>query len=144
MKLCCSGGTDTLWTFPRTVLLGGITLLLWLLTFAAFFVIMRAFGIPMSIAETVLGSTAAVVAGFLPIGAIGSFGPLEAGWAGGFMLVGLEHDPALASGIGVSLTTLGYAIVLGVVAWLGLWLIGRRAGAARRMENRSTRVGLAE
>jgi uncharacterized protein (TIRG00374 family) len=104
----------------------GASLVLWLLTFAAFFVIMRGFSMPVGATQTVLGSTAAVVTGFLPIGGIGSFGTLEAGWALGFVLVGLEQEKAVASGFGVSLTTFGYAALLGLLGWIGLWLIGRR------------------
>jgi len=114
---------------PGTTLqVAGVTLLLWLLTFAAFFVIMRAFTMPVGVAQTVLGSTAAVVTGFLPIGGIGSFGTLEAGWALGFLLVGLEREQAVASGFGVSLTTFSYAALLGLMGWIGLWFIGRGQG----------------
>ena len=106
--------------------IAGISLVQWLLTFAAFFVIMRAFSMPVGIAQTVLGSTAAVVTGFLPIGGIGSFGTLEAGWALGFVLVGLDRERAVASGFGVSITTFTYAAVLGLLGWIGLWLINKR------------------
>jgi len=102
------------------------SLLLWLLTYSAFFAIMRSFSMPVGVAQTVLGSTAGVVTGFLPIGGIGSFGTLEAGWAGGFVLVGLARPQAVASGFGVSIVTLGYAVLLGLLGWIGLALIGRR------------------
>jgi uncharacterized membrane protein YbhN (UPF0104 family) len=104
----------------------GLSMLLWLLTFGAFFAIMRAFLMPVDVAQTVLGSTAAVVTGFLPIGGIGSFGTLEAGWALGFALVGLDRTRAIASGFGVSITTFGYGAVLGLLGWIGLQALGRR------------------
>ena len=102
------------------------SIVLWLLTFAAFFAIMRGFSMPVDLAQTVLGSTAAVVTGFLPIGGIGSFGTLEAGWALGFALVGLSEEQAVVSGFGVSLTTFTYAAVLGLIGWIGLGIIGKR------------------
>jgi uncharacterized membrane protein YbhN (UPF0104 family) len=101
----------------------------WILTFLTLFAIMRGFSMPVGIAQTVLGSTAAVVTGFLPIGGIGSFGTLEAGWALGFVLVGLEQKKAVASGFGASLTTFGYATILGLFGWIGLWLVGKRTSS---------------
>jgi glycosyltransferase 2 family protein len=110
---------------PRNVVgIGLLSLGLWLLTFTAFFAIMRAFSMPVGLAQTVLGSTAAVVTGFLPIGGIGSFGTLEAGWALGFVLVGLDRTQAVASAFGVSIATFAYVVVLGLAGWLGMsrWL----------------------
>lgn len=104
-----------------------VTGVLWLLTFSAFFVIMRAFLIPVGISQTVLGATAAVVTGFLPIGGIGSFGTMEAGWALGFALVGLPQQIAIASGFGVSLTTFSYSVILGLLGWIGLTIIGKKS-----------------
>lgn len=92
----------------------------WLLTFAAFFAIMRAFGLPVSFPQTILGATAGVVTGFLPIGGIGSFGTLEAGWALGFVLVGLPQESAVASGLGSSVLTLLMGVPAGVLGWLSL------------------------
>ena len=115
---------------PRNVAFIGLSSLgLWLLTFGAFFAIMRAFSMPVGLAQTVLGSTAAVVTGFLPIGGIGSFGTLEAGWSLGFVLVGLDRTHAVASAFGVSLVTFAYVIVLGLAGWLGMqrWLPARAA-----------------
>jgi len=111
----------------RTVVLVALlSMLLWLLTFGGFFAMMRAFYMPVGVAQTVLGSTAAVVTGFLPIGGIGSFGTLEAGWALGFALVGLDQTRAIASGFGVSITTFVYGAALGLLGWIGLRLSTRR------------------
>lgn len=112
---------------PRTTLaVAAVTVVLWLLTFSAFFAIMRGFSMPVGIPQTVLGSTAAVVTGFLPIGGIGSFGTMEAGWALGFVLVGLDREKAVASGFGVSLTSFVFAAILGLAGWIWLGVIGRR------------------
>ena len=102
-----------------------LSMLLWLLTFGGFFAIMRAFYMPVGVAQTVLGSTAAVVTGFLPIGGIGSFGTLEAGWALGFVLCGLDQARAIASGFGVSIVTFIYGAALGLLGWIGLRLSAR-------------------
>ena len=104
----------------------GASLVVWLLTYGTFFVIMRAFSMPVGVVQTVLGSTAAVVTGFLPIGGLGSFGTLEVGWTAGFFLVGLPESKAASSGFGVSMATFVYTALLGLVGWIGLLLISRR------------------
>lgn len=111
------------WQLVKITLL---TLVQWLLTFGAFFAIMRSFSMPVSLAQTTLGSTASVVTGFLPIGGIGSFGTLEAGWALGFVLVGLDKTRAITSGFGVSLSTFSYVAFLGLLGWIGLGVIRKR------------------
>ncbi len=109
---------------PRVILqVSGASLVVWALTYGTFFVIMRAFSMPVGLVQTVLGSTASVVTGFLPIGGFGSFGTLEVGWTAGFYLVGLPESKAAASGFGVSIATFVYTALLGLVGWVGLMLI---------------------
>ena len=110
----------------RTVLgLAACTMAQWILNFVFVFAIMRAFSISVGPAQAVLGGTAAVVTGFLPIGGIGSFGTLEAGWALGFALVGLPANVAVASGFGFSIVTFVYAALFGVIGWFLLGRVGR-------------------
>jgi glycosyltransferase 2 family protein len=104
--------------------ISSLSLVQWLLTFGAFHALMLAFGIPVTLSQTVLGSTAAVVTSFLPIGGIGSFGTLEAGWALGFVLVGLDKEVAISSGFGVSISTFIFNAILGLLGWAGLALLG--------------------
>ena len=112
---------------PKVILqVSGASLVVWLLTYGTFFVIMRAFSMPVGVVQTVLGSTASVVTGFLPIGGLGSFGTLEVGWTAGFFLVGLPESKAASSGFGVSIATFAYTALLGLVGWIGLTLISRR------------------
>jgi uncharacterized membrane protein YbhN (UPF0104 family) len=111
-----------------------LTLVQWGLIFGTFAVTLRAFSLPIALTTTVLGATAAVVSGFLPIGGIGSFGTLEAGWALGFVMVGLPRDVAVASGFGVSLSTLAYTAILGLPGWLWLTFRGRPVDAAPLVE----------
>lgn len=102
----------------RTILAqGGLTLVVWLMNFVIVFIIMRGFSIPVSFAQAVLGGTGATVTGFLPVGGIGSFGALEAGWALGFALVGLSPSLAVASGFGFSLVTFAGAAVIALGSW---------------------------
>jgi uncharacterized membrane protein YbhN (UPF0104 family) len=101
-----------------------LTVIYWLVMFGAFYTLMQAWAMPVGVVQTVLGSTGSIVTGFLPIGGIGTFGTLEAGWALGFSLVGLPRAQAILSAFGVSLVTFTYSILLGLLGWLGLYLLG--------------------
>lgn len=119
---------DSFSSTKLTVILrcAAISPLVWLLTFGTFYAILQTFSIPVGYVQTILGATAAVVTSFLPIGGIGSFGTLEAGWTLGFVLVGLDQSQAVASGFGVSIVTFGYSTVLCLAGWMGLTAIARR------------------
>jgi len=116
--------------FDRALVLklAALTTLNWLCNFSIVYTVMRTFSVDVSFAQAVLGGTACTVVGFLPVASIGSFGVMEAGWALGFVLVGLPSSLAVASGFAYSLVTFGYAIVLAGVAWIAF---GRLAAATR-------------
>ena len=121
------GGANAVSAFARIdrstlACLGLVSLVQWLLTYGAFYAILTAFSTPVGPAQTVLAATASVVAGFLPVGGIGTFGTLEAGWAIGFVLVGLDEATAVATGFGLSISTLGYSVLPGLLGW---WMLGR-------------------
>lgn len=112
-------------TLPKLLFLSLLSLLQWLFLFLMFFTVMRTFHIPVSFAQTVLGSTAGVVVAFLPISGIGSFGTMEAAWAFGFVMVGLEKSLAVSSSLAFSLTTFVITGVIALFGWLGLCLLSR-------------------
>ena len=99
------------------LLLAGLTTAGWLFVYGTFQSLLGAFGVPLSFARTVLGATAGVIASVQPIQGVGSFGTLEAGWALGMSLVGMDRRTAIATGIGVQLLTFLYAIFLGGWGW---------------------------
>ena len=112
---------------PRVVWLATLaSLACWALTYSVFLVLMRAFGLPVNVSQIVLGATGGVISGFLPIGGIGSFGTLEAGWTLGFVLVGLTRSQAVTSGFGVSLVTFAYTGIMAAIAWPVLNILGRK------------------
>jgi glycosyltransferase 2 family protein len=102
------------------VSLAALTLAAWLLVYGTFHVLLAAFGVPLDGARTVLGATAGVIASVLPVQGLGSFGTLEAGWALGMSLVGMEPRTAIATGIGIQVFTFLYAMLLGASGWLAL------------------------
>ena len=60
--------------------------------------LLAALGLGLPYARVALGSTGAALLPMLPINALGTVGPLEAGWTFGFVAMGLEQADASASG----------------------------------------------
>jgi uncharacterized membrane protein YbhN (UPF0104 family) len=85
-----------------------------------FYAFLRGFGTPLSFLKVIFASTIALLANMLPISAIGNWGILEAGWAAGFLLVGLSKEKAISSGFGVHILIFITGIVLGFVCWITL------------------------
>jgi uncharacterized protein (TIRG00374 family) len=73
----------------------------WSMIFFFFFAYMKGFGINIPFAKMIFGSTVGVIANALPISGIGNWGTWEAGWAAGFLIVGLSKEKAIATGFGV-------------------------------------------
>jgi uncharacterized membrane protein YbhN (UPF0104 family) len=103
---------------PRRLASTAVTGALWLCMFYLFYVAMRLSGHPVTMAETVVGSSFANVSQLLPINTLGSFGSLEAGWALGFSLVGVPVKDALAAGFIMHLLVLIFITVFAGVGWL--------------------------
>ena len=76
------------------------SILTWSALYALFFVSINAFGIEVNLLQSIAGSTGGVLTNVLPINSFGSFGTLEAGWTGGFLLVGMNEQDAIISGFG--------------------------------------------
>jgi uncharacterized membrane protein YbhN (UPF0104 family) len=106
-----------------------VSTLMWLAYYVEVYVLTQAFGLPVSLEGAILGGTAATVTGFLPLSGIGSFGPLEAGWAVGFGLVGVAQGAAVASAFGFSLATFAYTAIHAAVGWVVVARWGRAAAA---------------
>jgi len=107
----------------RTYLSVAVTSLIsWIMVFWAFYAFLRGFGIKISFLKVVFGSTIAIVANALPISGIGNWGTLEAGWAAGFLLVGLSKEKAIATGFGVHIVAFVICAIMGLISWVTLKL----------------------
>lgn len=123
-EIIASGGKRFVETLGRMrtarsyLLTFGWSLLIWLLTFAWFGAFMRAIGQRLSYSLIVLGATFGTLAKAIPFVTVGGFGAHEAGWTLGFTLVGMELEPAIASGFSVNILTLSMSILFGGSAFL--------------------------
>jgi uncharacterized protein (TIRG00374 family) len=96
---------------PLIPMLAVTSLLIWCALYLLFYLTIRSFGIDIGIIQSVVGSTGGVLTNVLPINSFGSFGTLEAGWTGGFMLVGMSEHDAIFTGFGyhiISFFTSGF------------------------------------
>jgi len=66
----------------------------------------------------VAGNTGQVLANVLPVNSFGSFGTLEAGWSGGFVLVGMSPQDAITTGFGYHLINFVAAAAIAAVCWV--------------------------
>jgi uncharacterized protein (TIRG00374 family) len=96
------------------------SLISWVFTYWMFYAFLRGFGISTPVMKTVFGSTIAIIANVLPISGLGNWGILEAGWAAGFMLVGLSKVEAIATGFGVHILLLITSAIMSFFCWMTL------------------------
>lgn len=90
--------------------------LVWVMTL----LLLLAMGVHWPWWSVVAGSTAASVASWVPLAAVGAVGPLEVGWTAAFHALGVPLETAAATGVACHLWSLLFTAVLGAAAWLAL------------------------
>lgn len=96
--------------------------------YAFFYFAMRFMGIDIGFWKNMLASSGELVTGLLPINVVGSIGTLEAGWAAGYVLCGVNRVDAIATGFVVHGLIVAALIVITLLG-VGFLLAGRRARA---------------
>lgn len=92
----------------------------WLLTYLFFFSIILAFHLDYNFIQVIFASTISNFTFILPISTVGSFGTFEAGWAIGFMLLGMTVEMAVPIGL---FTNVFGMIINGVLASIGYFYL---------------------
>lgn len=92
----------------------------WVAIFFVFYALMRGFGIEVSFVKLLFASTIAIIANALPISGLGNWGTLEAGWAAGFLIVGLSKEEAISSGFGVHIVIFLVCGLTALFCWASL------------------------
>jgi uncharacterized protein (TIRG00374 family) len=93
------------------------SILTWGTLYFLFYVSIRSFGIDIGLIQSVAGSTGGVLTNVLPINSFGSFGTLEAGWTGGFILVGMSEQDAIVTGFGYHFISFFASALLALVCY---------------------------
>jgi uncharacterized protein (TIRG00374 family) len=92
----------------------------WIAIFSTFQTFLLGFGVEISFAKVLFGSTVAVIANAFPIGGIGNWGTLEVGWTAGFLMTGLPKEQAIATGFGVHILVFIACALLALLSWVTL------------------------
>lgn len=90
----------------------------WVMIFCTFYAYMKGFGIDIPFTKMIFGSTVGVIANALPISGIGNWGTMEAGWAAGFLMVGLSKEKAIATGFGVHIIIFIVCAIISFFCWV--------------------------
>ncbi len=98
------------------------SLLVWSALYLFSYVTINAFGVDMNFMQSVAGATGAVLVNVLPINSFGSFGTLEAGWTGGFVLVGMSEQDAITTGLASHILNIAAAAAIALVCAAALRL----------------------
>lgn len=101
-----------------------LSILIWVSTYAAAYVVVTDMGLHLPFLVVMLGFALSTLASALPVHGIAGFGTLEVGWAIIFVALGAARETAISSGFGFHVVLLAYSAVLfGVGA---VWLMVRQ------------------
>jgi len=92
--------------------------LVWTALYIFSYCVIKSFNADIRIFQSVLGSTAAVLTNVLPINSFGSLGTLEAGWVGGYLLVGIDKNSAIISAFTYHIINIIIAAMLALLSKL--------------------------
>lgn len=94
------------------------SILTWSTLYFLFYLTIISFGIEINPLQSVVGSTGSVLTNVLPINSFGSFGTLEAGWTGGFVLVGMNEQDAIFTGFGYHVISFFASAVIALFCYI--------------------------
>lgn len=101
-----------------------ITAMVWLCTYATCYCILLSFDevdvARISFGISIVGTTALHATNILPINSFGNLGTWEAGWAAGYILIGMDEQLAVKTGMGEHVIIFAFLFVLGLIGWLSL------------------------
>ena len=100
----------------------------WVVLYVFAYLTILAFRVDVGFVQAVVGNTGQVLANVLPVNSFGSFGTLEAGWAGGFMLVGMSPQDAITTAFGYHIINFVASGVIAAACWAALAVYRRRRG----------------
>jgi uncharacterized protein (TIRG00374 family) len=90
----------------------------WVMIFCTFYAYVKSFGIDIPLTKMLFGSTIGVLANALPVSGIGNWGTLEAGWAAGFLMVGLSKEKAIGIGFGIHIIVFIVCAIISFFCWI--------------------------
>ncbi len=104
--------------FSKRLALLGITVLMWGLVLLWFHLTLLSIGAVGGMEEGLTVSVLGVTGSILPVSLVGSFGPMEGGFALGLAAIGHGHDVAAAESIVASAVTFATNWIVALPAWI--------------------------
>ena len=98
----------------------------WIVLYAFAYACIRAFNVDIGLLANVVGNTGQVLANVLPVNSFGSLGTLEAGWVGGFLLVGMTKQDAITTAFGYHIINFAAAALIAAPCWAVARLRGKQ------------------
>jgi uncharacterized protein (TIRG00374 family) len=88
-----------------------------LLMFIFGYLLMKSFGVDLSVWAIFVGGTLAFFITIIPIQGLFNFGTLEAAWTVSYMIVGLSKEQAIATGFSYHLVNLAFTIIMALLGF---------------------------
>lgn len=95
-----------------------LSILIWLSFYSIIYLLTLALGIEITIMRFIVGATIYVFTTVLPIQSIIGFGTIEAGWAAGFIAVGVPMNIAIGSGFAIHIIGIVFFMITGAYGLL--------------------------
>jgi len=102
------------------------SLLIWSSLYFVFIALGRAMRLNLTLEQCLIGASVAIFGTMLPVGGVGHFGGLEAGWTLGLLAVGASYSDAASSAIIVSVMTSFFALSIAIFSFAVLELRSRQ------------------
>lgn len=115
----------------RYAALPAVSLLIQISVYVFFYLSMVFMGVDLGFFLNTLASSGELITSLLPINAVGSLGTLEAGWAAGFILCGVDRSTAIASGFVMHGIIVLTALLLALFGFAWLSAVRRRTKATQ-------------
>ena len=92
----------------------------WLLTYFAFLLLLLSFDLSFTFMEVIFATTFVSFSTLIPVSAVGGFGTYEAGWALGYVILGMSLDLAVPMGLFANIFGIIISAVFGLLGYLFL------------------------
>jgi uncharacterized protein (TIRG00374 family) len=103
------------------------SVLIWLGIFLTCYLILLSMGVnDYTFGESIVGTSALNATCILPINSLGNLGTWEAGWAAGYLFLGMDKELAVETGAGEHIVIFCFGLLLWLIGWMGLKARGRQ------------------
>ncbi len=111
--------------YENFIKLSYLSVFLWILMFAMFWLTFLALGLEISFWQSVFVIALPAAVGLLPIQPLGGFGAYEASAMLGLMLLGFDKETAFGASLASHVITLLFSVIMGIISYVFILAAGR-------------------